>query len=302
MKRKKIIIAGANGFLGKLLVGYFSNNGHQVLALVRNETTIPGCKVLLWDGKNIGEWAKEFNHADVLINMAGKSVDCRYTKANKEGILNSRIESTLALGAACVMADAPPELWINASSATIYESNTNLPFGEDGTLGNNFSEQVCKEWEKTFNEIPLPGTRKVGLRLAMVFGDEGGVFQVLKQLVKVGLGGRMGDGGQFVSWIHQHDFLRSLEFIMKSRVEGTINVCAPTPEKNEQMMRILRDLLSKKIGIHADEWMLEIGAFVLRTETELVLKSRNVIPKKLQQLGFSFRYPNMDKALLNLVS
>ncbi|MGB0424424.1 MAG: DUF1731 domain-containing protein, partial [Flavobacteriales bacterium] len=131
---------------------------------------------------------------------------------------------------------------------------------------------------------------------------EGGVFQTLKQLVKVGLGGRMGDGGQFVSWIHQHDFLRSLEFIMKSRVEGTINVCAPTPEKNEQMMRILRDLLSKKIGIHADEWMLEIGAFVLRTETELVLKSRNVIPKKLQQLGFSFRYPNMDKALLNLVS
>ena len=291
----KIIIAGGTGFLGQLLIEHFKKK-YEVVVLTRGSIKADNSiRYVLWDGKNQGTWATELEGALAVINLSGKSVNCRYNNRNKKKILTSRLNSTGAIGRAIEKCVTPPKKWINAASATIYRHAEDREMNEfTGELGTGFSVKVCKAWEWCFNQFELPDTKKVLFRTAMVLGKNGGVFPVFKRLVKFGLGGKMGDGNQYISWIAAEDFIRSIEWAIKNeKAEGTYNCCAPNPITNESFMYLMRDYLKIpfRFGLPAARWMLEIGTWVMRTETELILKSRRVVPAKLVNEGFEFEYP-----------
>lgn len=295
----KIVIAGGSGFLGKALQQYFEAQQHTVLILSR---TARKPDHIAWDGKNQGNWSAAIEGADVLINLTGKSVDCRYTAANKQAILASRIDSTKALQEAVNRASHQPALWINASSATIYiHAETRQMDEYNGTIGDDFSMNVCKQWEAAFFEEKLPGLRKVALRTSIVLGNEGGAYPKLKTLTKACLGGSQGDGRQMMSWIHIHDFCRAVAHIIRDQeIDGAVNVTAPYPISNKDFMQAMRHKYRRSFGFSQNRLLLELGAIFLRTEAELLLKSRNVFPEKLSLQGFSFDYPKLELALQNL--
>lgn len=296
----KIIIAGGSGFLGENLEKYFTEKGNQVLILTRN----PKRKnEIYWNAKTVGEWKNSLEKADVLINLTGKSVDCRYTEKSKQEIYSSRIESTKVLQQAVNSCSDKPKIWLNASSATIYiHSEKHLNTEENGVIGDDFSMNICKSWEEEFFTIKNNETRKVALRTSIVLGDNGGAFPKLKLITKLGLGGRQGRGQQMVSWIHIDDFCKAVEWIIDhENMTGAVNVTAPNPVSNEEMMRKLRKQLNIPFGLNAPVWQLEIASILLKTETELLLKSRNVYPEKLSKTGFNFSYPGMDEAIHHLL-
>jgi hypothetical protein len=247
------------------------------------------------------------NGADVVLNLTGKSVDCRYTENNRRAIIGSRVNSTRAVGEAIARCAKPPRAWLNASSATIYKHVFDRAMDEGGETGatpeakDAFSIEVIREWERALDEARTPNTRKVALRITMVFGTDAGVFPVLRRLARFGLGGKLGTGRQYVSWIHVEDFCRAIECIMEREdLDGPVNVAAPNPLTNAEMMRQVRKVCGAPFGLPATEWMLEVGAFFLRTETELILKSRRVVPGKLLASGFQFHFPELENALRNL--
>lgn len=296
----KIIIAAGTGFLGKNLEKYFTEKGNQVYILTRN----PKRKnEFLWDAKTLGEWKNLLEDSDVLINLAGKSVDCRYTEKNKREIYESRINSTKVLQQAVDNCTNKPKIWLNASSATIYvHSEKHLNTEENGIIGDDFSMNICKSWEKEFFKTENPDTRKVALRTSIVLGNNGGAFTKLRMITKLGLGGKQGRGNQNVSWIHIDDFCRAVEWIIENaNISEEINVTAPNPLNNEEFMRKLRKEMKIPFGINAPVWQLEIASIILGTETELLLKSRNVYPEILIQNGFQFLYPTAEKAFENLL-
>lgn len=296
----KIIIAAGTGFLGKNLEKYFTEKGNQVYILTRN----PKRKnEFLWDAKTLGEWQNLLEDSDVLINLAGKSVDCRYTEKNKREIYDSRINSTKVLQQAVDNCINKPKIWLNASSATIYvHSEKHLNTEENGIIGDDFSMNICKSWEKEFFKTENPDTRKVALRTSIVLGNNGGAFTKLKMITKLGLGGKQGRGNQNVSWIHIDDFCRAVEWVIENEdISGKINVTAPNPLNNEEFMRKLRKEMKILFGLNAAVWQLEIASVFLKTETELLLKSRNVYPEKLMNNGFKFSYSDIETAFKNLV-
>ncbi|MCQ9638014.1 TIGR01777 family oxidoreductase [Chryseobacterium sp. WG14] len=296
----KIMIAGGSGFLGENLEKYFTEKGNKVLILTRN----PKRKnELYWNAKTVGEWKNSLEKADVLINLTGKSVDCRYTEKNKQEIYSSRIESTKVLQQAVNSCSDKPKIWLNASSATIYvHSEKHLNTEENGVIGDDFSMNICKNWEEEFFTIKNNETRKVALRTSIVLGDNGGAFPKLKLITKLGLGGKQGRGQQMVSWIHIDDFCKAVEWIIDhENMTGAVNITAPNPVSNEEMMRKLRKQLNIPFGLNAPVWQLEIASILLKTETELLLKSRNVYPEKLSKAGFNFSYPGMDEAIHHLL-
>ncbi|WP_265426956.1 TIGR01777 family oxidoreductase [Chryseobacterium sp. YIM B08800] len=296
----KIIIAAGTGFLGKNLEKYFTEKGNQVYILTRN----PKRKnEILWDAKTLGEWKNLLENSDVLINLAGKSVDCRYTDKNKQEIYDSRINSTKVLQQAVDQCVNKPEVWLNASSATIYiHSETQLNREENGIIGDDFSMNICKSWEKEFFKTENKDTRKVALRTSIVLGNNGGAFPKLKLITKLGLGGKQGRGNQNISWIHIDDFCKAVEYIIENKnLSGEINVTAPNPLSNEEFMRKLRKEMKIPFGLNAAFWQLEIASIFLKTETELLLKSRNVYPEKLIENGFEFIHPNVEIAFENLI-
>lgn len=296
----KIIIAAGTGFLGKNLEKYFTEKGNQVYILTRN----PKRKNEIgWDAKTLGEWKNLLEGSDVLINLAGKSVDCRYTEKNKREIYDSRINSTKVLQQAVDNCINKPKIWLNASSATIYvHSEKHLNTEENGIIGDDFSMNICKSWEKEFFKTENPDTRKVALRTSIVLGNNGGAFNKLKMITKLGLGGKQGRGNQNVSWIHIDDFCRAVEWIIENEdISGKINVTAPNPLNNEEFMRKLRKEMKILFGLNSVVWQLEIASVFLKTETELLLKSRNVYPEKLMNNGFKFLYPDIETAFKNLV-
>ena len=248
------------------------------------------------------------NGADVVINLAGRSVNCRYHARNRAAILSSRVDSTRVLGEAIRNCDRPPRVWLQASTATIYAHRYDAPNDEiTGLLGGHepdapdtwrFSIDVAQAWERACTEIETPQTRKILLRSAMTMSrDRGGVFDVLLALVRKGLGGTNGDGRQFVSWIHETDFVRAVQFLIdRDDLSGPVNLAAPNPLPNREFMAALRQAAGVRIGLPATRWMLEIGAFFLRTETELILKSRRVVPTRLIQAGFRFQFPDWPNA------
>jgi uncharacterized protein (TIGR01777 family) len=299
----KIVIAAGTGFLGQVLVNYFKNIVAEIVILTRGKSAYrDGVKYVNWNATTFTGWEIELEDADVLINLAGKSVDCRYTDANKKEIYDSRINSTSVLNLAVQMCRNPPKHWLNSSTATIYRHSTDKQMDEyTGEIGDNFSMNIAKSWEQTFFEIDTPKTRKTALRTSIVIGKKGGAFLPLKNLAKMGFGGKQGSGRQFVSWIHELDFARAIDFIIQNQLVGSVNVVAPQPIRNADFMAQLRQALHFPDGFAISKGMLEFGARIIGTETELVLKSRNVIPKRLLENGFQFTFTEPLDAFKNLV-
>ncbi len=299
--KKKIILAGGTGTMGLILQKHFAERGDQVVVLTRR----PGIKqhslahMVHWDAQSLGAWAGELEGADVVINLAGRSVDCRYTPANKAQILNSRVDATRVLGTAIAKCASPPKLWINLSTATIYRHAEDRDMDEEtGELGNGFSVDVAKAWEDEFFRHVPERTRQVAVRCAMVFSHHGGAFPRFTQLTRFGLGGYHASGQQFVSWVHEADVSGFFQWLIDTpNAFGTINLASPKPLRETDLMRALRDRIKPWIHFNVPGWMLTIGAFFLRTETELVLKSRRVVPTRAQQLGYIFQYPSISRAL-----
>lgn len=306
---KRIVLAGGSGFLGRALAEYFLKSGHAITILTRSpKTKTDDFREIKWDGRTPGSWAGEVEGAAAVINLAGRSVDCRYTGRNRRLILESRVGSTHVLGEAIAQCRVPPPVWLNASTATIYRHNLGPAWDESGEIGgtpeakDEFSVEVAKAWERALNDAPTPSTRKIAMRTAMVLGKgRNSVFPTLRRLVRFGLGGKMSDGRQFVSWIHQADFCRAVEWLVgQEAFSGPVNLSAPNPVPNAEMMQILRKVCGVPFGLPATKWMLEVGAFLLRTETELIIKSRHVVPGRLLKSGFVFRFPFLRQALEDL--
>ena len=301
---KKLIIAAGTGFLGNVLIQHFKNKFEEIVILTRGKSEIKNqIKYVNWNAKSFSGWEKELENTDVVINLAGKSVDCRYTEKNKAEILASRIDSTKILNEAILQCKNPPKHFINSSTATIYRHSEDKEMDEyTGEIGNDFSMNVAKTWEKTFYEVETQKTLKTAIRTSIVLGKNGGAFIPLKRLTQLGLGGKNGNGSQFVSWIHEKDFARAVEFIIEKELSGSINVVSPLPVRNEEFMKKLQKEIGIPFGLLISKSMLEIGARIIKTETELVLKSRNVLPKRLTENGFEFQFGDIDKTFKNLLS
>jgi len=302
---KRLIIAGGAGYLGTCLSDYFQTRADEIIILTRHPKTAQNnVQFVPWDGQHPGEWQKYFHGADAVINLTGRSVNCRYTPENKREIIDSRVHSTRAAGEAIAACDNPPPIWLNASSATIYPASFEENRTEESPLDyNGFSEHVCQQWEKVLSEVAAPGVRKVALRTSFVLGPPPcAAFDAFKNLATKGLGGAMAGGKQFVSWMHETDFCRAVEWILHHPdLQGPVNMTAPGPLTNAEFMREIRQALGISFGLPSFRWMLEIGAFVMGTETELILKSRKVVPKKLLDSGFTFEYSAWAEAVKTLV-
>ena len=300
----KIILVGASGYLGHALVPFLRDAGHEITVISRHDPKL-GARFIEWDGETMGVWAREFEGADAVINLAGRSVNCRYNDENRRQILDSRVTTTALVGRAINDAATPPRVWLNAASATIYRDARLSAMDEvSGEIGSGFSVDVCRAWEQALFAAPVNSNcRRVALRLAMVFGaPRGGVYDAFEVLVKLGFGGPMAGGGQWISWIHLHDFCRAVAFLLSNELEGAVNIAASNPLTNAQFLSVLRRALKIPYALPTGRWQLEIGAFAGRTETELLLKSRRVVPTRLLDAGFKFDYLNWSEAARAIVA
>lgn len=307
----KVVIAGGTGQVGRVLSGALRARGDEVVVLSRSGTS--DARLVEWDGRTLGAWSGEIDGADVVINLAGRSVNCRYTEANLQEMMRSRVDSTRVIGDAIARSARPPRVWLQMSTATIYAHRFDAPNDEvTGRIGGDepdapaywkFSIDIARAWERTQQEAPTPGTRKVALRSAMVMSPTaGGIFDVLLGLTRVGLGGPIAGGRQFVSWIHDRDFARAVEFLIeRDDIEGPVNLASPHPLPQRDFMAALRAAWGARVSLPTTKWMAEIGAVFLRTDTELTLKSRRVVPRRLQESGFTFDFPDWPGAALDLV-
>ena len=318
----RIVLPGGSGQLGQVLARHFQERGNHVTVLTRGPYTAPW-QTVHWDGETAGPWVDYLEGADVCINLAGRSVNCRYDADNRREIYNSRIGPTRLLNRVIAAMDNPPQLWMNASTATIYRHALDRP-GIDwemdeatGELGGgeliskrrrapqtwDFSVGVAKDWEAAFFETHTPRTRKVALRSAIVFSPApGSAFAVLSNLVRLSLGGKQGNGRQFVSWIHEDDFARAVEFLIGCEfLAGPVNIAAPSPIPNREFMAALRYAWDVPNGFPIPSLFIKLGALLMRTESELVLKSRRVVPGRLLEAGFTFEFPDWPEAAENLV-
>ncbi|MEH3113587.1 TIGR01777 family oxidoreductase [Pedobacter terrae] len=303
MKYGKIILAGGNGYLGGVLSKYFGSMADEVIILARKPQAEKGnIKTLVWDGKTIGDWTHSFSGANLVVNLCGKNVNCRYTEKNKKEIFESRLIPTQLLGKVIEEMINPPKLWINITSATIYRHSEDHSQDEfTGEIGEGFSVEVCKAWEKSFFETNTPNTRKIALRMGIVLGLADGAFPRLLNLVKLGMGGKQGNGEQYVSWIHEEDAAGSIEWLLNHpEIKGVVNCTAPEAIENHVFMRSIRKAFGRNFGLPAPAWLLAIGARIIGTETELILKSRRVKPVVLLDSGFVFRYGKIDEAMAAL--
>ncbi len=332
----KIVIPGGQGQIGMFLAWGLQGAGHEVVVLSRSpvrenlrERVGPGGpptsrstglrraihdsgRVVNWDGESLGEWAKEIDGADVVINLAGRSVNCRFTPEHRREVMESRTKSTRVVGEAIARAARPPRAWLQASTATIYAHRYDAANDEaTGILDTagpewpdtwRFSTRVAQEWEKAVNEAATPRTRKVILRTSIVMAPgAGGAFDVMLKLVRFGLGGKNGDGRQYVSWMHDEDFLRAIFWLIEhEELAGPVNLASPNPVPNAEFMRGLREAWGAKVGLPAAKWMIEIGTRLMQTESELVLKSRRVVPGKLLAAGFVFKFTTWPEAARDL--
>ncbi|MEO6182246.1 MAG: TIGR01777 family oxidoreductase [Verrucomicrobiota bacterium] len=309
--KQRIILAGGSGFLGGALAKHFSALDWEVVILTRTpKSRSDSVREVEWDARTLGDWVREVDGAAAVVNLTGRSVDCRYNAKNRREIMESRVNSTRIVGEAIARCASPPHVWLNSSTATVYKHTFGEPHDESSRemdsakdAKDEFSVEVAQAWERALNEAVTPRTRKVALRTSMVLGfGQNSVFPVLRRLTRFGLGGKQGSGKQFVSWIHEEDFCRAVEWIIShEQLTEAVNVCAPNPLPNAEMMRLFRELGRMPFGLPATKWMLEIGTFFLRTETELIIKSRRVIPRRLVESGFQFRYELFRDAAEDLI-
>jgi hypothetical protein len=308
----KIVIPGGSGQVGQLLARSFLAGGHEVVILARGGAAHG--RVVPWDGRTLGPWGAEIDGADVVLNLAGRTVNCRYTEENLAQMMDSRVDSTRAVGAAIAAAARPPRVWLQMSTATIYAHRLDAPNDEaTGILGGEEpgvpaywarSVAIARAWERALDEAKTPATRRVALRTAMVMSpDAGGIFDVMLGLVKKGLGGRAGSGAQYVSWMHDRDLVRAIDLLIaRDDLSGPVNLASPGPLPYADFMRALRAAAGVRVGLPATKWMLEIGAWVMGTDTELLLKSRRVVPGRLLGAGFVFEQPSWPEAARELVA
>jgi uncharacterized protein (TIGR01777 family) len=309
----KVVIPGGSGQVGALLVRALRARGAEVVLLSRTAGSEQGVRRVAWDGRTLGAWASEVDGADVVINLAGRSVNCRYTAEHRRAMLDSRVDSTRAIGLAIAAASRPPRAWLQMSTATIYAHRFDAPNDErTGRIGGGepgapeawrCSVQIAQAWERAQQESATPATRQVALRTSMVMSpDRGGIFDVLLGLTRAGLGGAIASGRQLISWIHERDFTRAVEFLIeREELRGALNLTAPNPLPQREFMAVLRAAWGTRVGLPAAAWMVEIGAFFLRTESELPLESRYVIPGRLLEAGFRFELPDWSEAARDLV-
>lgn len=305
--KMKIVIPGGTGQIGQILARHFGAAGHEVVILSRQRDARHG-RVVPWDGRSRGRWFDEIDGSDVVINLAGRSVNCRYSALNRREIMESRVLSSRLIGEAIARSGRPPRVWLQASTATIYAHTLGQANDElTGVIGGQeadtpgtwrFSIEVARAWEAACNSADTPRTRRVLMRSAMTMSpDAGGIFDTMLRLVRRGLGGTAGSGRQFVSWIHDADLVRAIEWLMEhEEISGAVNLCSPHPLPNVEFMRTLRRAWGCPIGLPASRLMLGIGAILMGTETELVLKSRRVVPTLLLKSGFQFRYSSWEAA------
>lgn len=307
----KIVIPGGSGDIGAILRRWFLGRGDEVVILSRSNFVAEGCRVVTWDGRTLGDWVAEIDGADVVINLAGRTVNCRYNARNLKEMMDSRVESTAIIGEAIGLCVDPPRVWLQSSTATIYAHRFDAANDEiDGILGGGqpgspakweASIEIAKAWEDALWAAETPGVRKVAMRSAMTMSpDEGSVFAVFSELTRRGLGGQLGNGRQFVSWIHEDDFARAIQYLIDGELEGAVNVCSPGPLPQKDFARLLRKAWGVSFGLPAMEWMVELGCLAMRTESELVLKSRRVVPRRLEEAGFWFRFPGWGEAAQDL--
>jgi uncharacterized protein len=306
----KIVIPGGTGQVGAMLSRALRREGHEVVILTRPSA---GPGQVGWDGERLGPWAGEIDGSDVVINLAGRSVNCRYNKTNLTEMMRSRVRSARVVGQAIAAAKRPPRVWLQMSTATIYAHTTGSPNDEaTGVIGGEedgvpgywaFSVDIARAWERELTDAVVPRTRKVALRAAMVMTpDRGGVFDVLSRLARLGLGGPVAGGTQYVSWIHEEDFTAAVSFIIEQdALMGPVNLAAPEPERQRDLMRELRAAWGVPVGLPATRWMTQLGAFAMRSDTELLLKSRRVVPGLLPAAGFEFRFATWPEAARDLV-
>ncbi|WP_437973701.1 DUF1731 domain-containing protein [Sorangium sp. So ce295] len=309
----KIVLPGGSGQVGQILARAFAADGHEVIVLCRS-ASVPAGRVVPWDGRTLGPWASELDGADVVFNLAGRSVNCRYTDENLRAMRSSRVDSTRAVGEAIAAASQPPRVWLQMSTATIYAHRHDAPNDEaTGLLGGDEpdvpstwrnSVEIARAWEQALDDAKTPRTRKIAIRASMVMSpDRGGIFDVLLGLTRRGLGGPAGGGQQFVSWIHDRDFVRATRFLIeRDDISGPVNLASPGPLPYRDFMRALREAWGIGFGLPAMKWMLEVGALVMRTDTELVLKSRRVVPGRLREAGFTFAFTEWSSAARDLVA
>ncbi|MEU5258857.1 TIGR01777 family oxidoreductase [Amycolatopsis sp. NPDC021455] len=310
----KVVIPGGTGHLGRVLSRALAGQGHEVVVLTRGEARPePGVRHVRWDGRGAGPWTAEVDGSDVVLNLAGRSVNCRYTRANLREMMSSRVDSARVVGGAIARAARPPRVWLQMSTATIYAHRHDAPNDETtGVLGGDepdvpaywaYSVDIAKAWEREQRLADTPHTRKVALRTSMVMSPEpGGAFEALLRLARLGLGGPVAGGRQYVSWIHEDDLVRAIGFLVeREELSGPVNLAAPEPLPYRDFQRALRAAAGVPFGLPATKWMAEIGAFVLRSDTELLLKSRRVVPGRLLEAGFVFDHPEWPAAAADLV-
>ncbi|MBQ0854962.1 TIGR01777 family oxidoreductase [Streptomyces sp. BH-SS-21] len=306
----KVVLPGGTGQVGAILDRALTAAGHEVTVVTRNPSRAHDIR---WDGTTLGPWAEAVDGCDVVINLAGRSVSCRYTEENLRAMMDSRVDSARVVGEAIAAAARPPRVWLQMSTATVYAHSFDAANDEaTGVIGGSetgvpdywaYSVEIAKNWERAQTEAPTPATRKVALRAAMVMSpDRGGVFHVLSRLVRLGLGGPVAGGAQYVSWIHDEDFVRAVEFLIdRDDIEGPVNLASPGPLPHRDFMRALRTAWRVPVGLPATRRMAELGAFALRSDTELLLKSRRVVPGRLDEAGFAFAHPEWGSAAVSLV-
>jgi uncharacterized protein (TIGR01777 family) len=306
----KVVLPGGTGQVGTILDRALTAAGHEVTVLTRRPVRPHD---IGWDGATLGRWAAAIDGCDVVINLAGRSVSCRYTAENLRAMMNSRVDSARVVGEAIAAAARPPRVWLQMSTATVYAHRFDAAHDEaTGVIGGSeagvpdywaYSVEIAKNWERAQAEAPTPTTRKVALRSAMVMSpDHGGVFDVLSRLARLGLGGPVAGGAQYVSWIHDEDFVRAVEFLIaRDDLDGPVNLASPGPLPQRDFMRALRSAWGVPVGLPATRWMAELGAFALRSDTELLLKSRRVVPGRLRAAGFTFAHPEWEGTATSLV-
>ncbi len=306
----KVVLAGGTGQVGAILDRALTAGGHEVVILTRRPVRE---REVHWDGESLGPWVREVDGSDLVVNLAGRSVNCRYTPASLQAMMDSRVRSARAVGEAIAAAALPPRVWLQMSTATIYAHRFDAPNDEaTGVIGGAepdvprywaYSVKIAKEWERAQEEAETPHTRKVSLRTAMVMSpDRGGVFDVLSRMARIGLGGPVAGGAQYVSWIHERDFVRAVQFLaQRDDLGGAVNLAAPGPLPQRAFMRVLRQAWGVPVGLPATRWMAELGALALRSDTELLFKSRRVVPGRLLGAGFVFEHGEWAAAAADLV-
>lgn len=303
MNSRKIVIAGGTGALGAILISYFKDKYDEIIVLTRDTSlkSIDNIKYVVWDAESLSGWETALEHSDAIINLVGKSVNCRYTAKNRQEIISSRVNSTNILGIAIKGLRFPPQVWINAGSAAIFGNSGSEVKTEDAAVGNGFSPEVCKRWENAFNSHELGHTRKVFLRIGMVLQAKQGILVPFVNMAKFGLGGRIGSGEQYMTWIHQQDFSHLVAWAINNNIEGILHAASPNPEKNGEFMRLIRKARQIPFGLPNPAFLIKLGAPLIGTEAELVLSGRRVVSKKLAEQNFQFQYPHLEGALVNLL-